>query len=346
MTEKNYLFYLNKNTKPFNKLMNKLQITDLHNIPVQNGSNSNIYWYKNFLVSSKNKNLDNKYKEIRIEGPTGPPGLPGDRFSTKTINKLLLEPTPHATIFFDVEPGLAFIGGNSVIIAETADSINSVLNTFEATIQYYNKYSGQIVVKDIVNIHGTFGVKECYYYVNLDGVDGAPGETGPTGEQGIQGPTGEQGIQGPTGEQGIQGPTGEQGIQGPTGEQGIQGPTGPNNISDELISIKLLNYKITIPEQIHSIAYYSIHLNNGDEVTNIENNLKKNQTAILLFELQELNTSTATIYTIENNNIKTNYKNNILLNADLPYVIMKIYNITDKIFVESVSYYNNNYITV
>jgi hypothetical protein len=59
------------------------------------------------------------------------------------------------------------------------------------------------------------------------------GQTGATGQQGIQGPTGLQGptgVTGSTGSQGIQGPTGQQGIQGiqgPTGQQGIQGIQGP-----------------------------------------------------------------------------------------------------------------------
>ena len=53
--------------------------------------------------------------------------------------------------------------------------------------------------------------------MNLDGVDGPQGVTGPTGAQGIQGPTGAAGPQGVTG---VTGPTGAQGIQGPTGATG------------------------------------------------------------------------------------------------------------------------------
>ena len=97
----------------------------------------------------------------------------------------------------------------------------------------------------------------------------------------------------------------------------------------------------------YSIAYYSVHLKNGDELTYIENNLKNNQKAIILLELQDNNTSSnATIHTIEYDNIKTNYKNNILLNSDLPFIMMKVYNINHVLFIESVSYYKNNYITV
>ncbi len=53
------------------------------------------------------------------------------------------------------------------------------------------------------------------------GAQGATGDTGPTGAQGIQGATGDTG---PTGAQGIQGATGD---TGPTGAQGATGATGP-----------------------------------------------------------------------------------------------------------------------
>jgi catechol 2,3-dioxygenase-like lactoylglutathione lyase family enzyme len=295
----------------------------------QNNYFFNLTKYIKPKTFSKNDTLDN-YREVIIEGPTGPPGLPGDRFSTKTIHKIILEPKPNAVIFFNVEPGLAFISGNSVIVAEVADSINSQLNTFEATIQFYSKTTGQIVVKDIVNIHGDFGVKDCEYYVNLDGVDGAPGEQGPTGERGPIGPTGQSGV------------------IGPVGERGIPGPTGPSSISDELIPIYLIDNTIKIPEQFNPITYYSVNLKNGDEITNIESNLKNNQSAFILFELYDLYNSvpSATIHTIKNYNIKINYNDNITLTADLPFMMMKVYNIKNSIFIECVSYYKNNYITV
>ena len=96
-----------------------------------------------------------------LTGPTGPSGKDGDRFCTKTINKTYLNPS-NDFIVMNVDPGLAYISGNSVIVAQVADNINSELNTFEGTIQYYNKNSGQIIVKDITNIHGNF-FKEEYY---------------------------------------------------------------------------------------------------------------------------------------------------------------------------------------
>ena len=54
----------------------------------------------------------------------------------------------------------------------------------------------------------------------------------------------------------------------------------------------------------------------------------------------------ATIHTIKNYNIKINYNDNITLTADLPFMMMKVYNIKNSIFIECVSYYKNNYITV
>lgn len=118
-----------------------------------------------------------------IIGPTGPAGTPGDRFATKTQYALVLNPGKNTTLIFKVEPGLAYISGNSVIVSEVGDNINSELNTFEGTIQFYSPKSGEIVIREITNIKGEFG-HQCYYNVNLDGVDGAMGEQGPIGPTG------------------------------------------------------------------------------------------------------------------------------------------------------------------
>ena len=140
----------------------------------------------NLYKINKNKNNSNIGDETNFVfnkghvGPTGPAGLAGDRFSTRTPSEIHLEPIENMTLIFKVEPGLAYISGNSVIVAEVGNDINSELNTFEGTVQFYSKKTGEIVIKDITNIHGTFGDKPCYYYVNLDGVDGAIGPTGPS----------------------------------------------------------------------------------------------------------------------------------------------------------------------
>jgi hypothetical protein len=241
-----------------------------------------------------------------IEGPTGPSGKDGDRFCTKTINPLNFVPTKNAIMAFNVETGLAYISGNSVIVAEVPNNMNDELSTFEGTIQYYNSLTGHIIIKDITNIHGSFE-NECYYHVNLDGVDGAPGEQGPPG------------------------------------------PIGPSNISETNVSLILLDNTITIPEQIHPITYYTLNITNNDEIKSMQSNLKNNQLAVILIHLSDVcnnEESNATIFPMSNNEIHINYKKNIILNIDCSFVMIKIYNINNTIFMENVSYYKNNYISL
>jgi hypothetical protein len=194
-------------------------------------------------------------------------------------------------------------------------SLDAELNTFEGTIQYYNKASGQLIIKDIINIHGDFDNEEAsYYHVNLDGVDGAPGEPGEPG---------------------------------PTGPFGAPGPTGPTNFSDMLISLNLIDNKLIIPEQIFSISYYYVKFNNGDELRNIESNLKNNEIAYILIELIDSSSSeisSATISTMFDEKTIFNFKTNIVLNQDEKFVMIKIYNINNLNLIECVSFYKNNYI--
>lgn len=70
----------------------------------------------------------------------------------------------------------------------------------------------------------------------LDGLEfaaeesGPTGPTGPTGDTGETGPTGPRGETGPTGPQGEQGPTGERGPLGATGARGNPGKRGANGV--------------------------------------------------------------------------------------------------------------------
>jgi len=121
---------------------------------------------------------------INLKTLIGPTGASGDRFATKTPYELILKPSTNSILIFKVEPGLAYISGNSVIVAEVGDNINSELNTFEGTIQFYSYKSGEIAIKEITNIKGEFGENPHYYFVNLDGVDGEMGEQGPIGPTG------------------------------------------------------------------------------------------------------------------------------------------------------------------
>ena len=242
-----------------------------------------------------------------VTGPTGIPGKDGDRFCTKTLTKMLLEPNERSLLIFQVETGLAYIGGNSVIVAEVADKISSELNTFEGTIHYYNPQSGQLILQNIVNIHGDFGIKEAFYHINLDGVDGAPGEAGE---------------------------------MGPTGQPGIMGPTGPSSISSTTTYLSLVDNTIIIQKQDTPITYYSLKLQNNDEIKNIECNLITNQMAIILITLTDLEKNAiSTIYTVPN--INTNYNTNIVLNNEIKYAILTMYNIENLIFGEVSTYYKN-----
>ena len=73
-------------------------------------------------------------------------------------------------IVFNIEPGLAYISGNSVIVSEVPTKINSEINSFEGIVQYYNSQSGQIIIKNIINIKGTIEKIPNIYYVNLNAV--------------------------------------------------------------------------------------------------------------------------------------------------------------------------------
>jgi hypothetical protein len=242
------------------------------------------------------------------EGLQGPPGKDGDRFCTKTTYPTTLRPEEDSIIAINVEPGLAYISGNSVIVAEVPTSMNADLYTFEGTIQYYNKVSGHIIIKDITNIHGDFGTHECYYHVNLDGVDGA---------------------------------------QGDKGEKGDKGDQGPSNVSETHLPIVLLDNTILLPEQEYPITYYTMNVENGNEITKIQSHLKMNQQAILLIELSDLyenDSSSATIYPISE--IYINYNKNIHLHQDCRFVMLKIYNINNNVFLESVPFFTNKFISL
>jgi hypothetical protein len=298
--------------------LNKMDYSSQNDYLSQMISNTDRNHYL-FSLSKKTKNTNNIQPNNKktivqksiiqkiIEGPTGPSGKDGDRFCTKTTNKIRLNPTRNSIIAINVEPGLSYISGNSVIVAEVPNHINDELNTFEGIVQYYSKLSGQIIIKDISNIHGEFKTPECYYHVNLDGIDGEQGPPGPPG------------------------------------------PTGASYTSETSLSLILLENTITIPEQVNQITYYTLNINNNDEIKGVQSNLKNNQTSIILInlsDLQENDTSVATIYTMYNNSISINYDKNIVLNQDIPFAMFKIYNIHNNIFLESVSYYKNNYISL
>ena len=116
-------------------------------------------------------------------GEIGPAGAPGDRFSTKSLTPITIIPFDGGFCNFNVEPGLSYISGNSVIVVEY---LSDPINSFEGIITYYNSVTGNIYVGNIRNINGVFDGNQYYYNVNLDGMDGPEGPQGPPG---IAGPS-------------------------------------------------------------------------------------------------------------------------------------------------------------
>jgi hypothetical protein len=119
-------------------------------------------------------------------GEIGPAGAPGDRFSTKSLTPITIIPFNGGFCNFNVEPGLSYISGNSVIVVEY---LSDPINSFEGIITYYNSVSGNIYVGNIRNINGVFDGNQHFYNVNLDGMDGPEGPQGPPGVPGPAGPS-------------------------------------------------------------------------------------------------------------------------------------------------------------
>jgi hypothetical protein len=137
-----------------------------------------------------------------VAGPTGPTGYTGwtgpsgSLYNTNTITPILPTPTPGSSQTFNVEPGLAYIPGNMVVVVSSVNSNNR----FSGYIQSYNSGTGRIIIKNIFGITGVF--VSAIYNVNLNGFQGPTGYTGLTGPTGIDGSatnTGATGDTGPTG---------------------------------------------------------------------------------------------------------------------------------------------------
>jgi len=146
-------------------------------------------------------------------GPTGPTGRSGSLYNTHTINPILPTPVEGGSLTFTVEPGLAYISGNVIVIVDSGNAANS----FQGYIGSYNANTGLMTIINISNITGTFA--SAIYNGNLAGIQGPPGPTG----DGTTGPTGPGGA-GPTGPAGTGG-TGPRGADA-TGFTGATGPTG------------------------------------------------------------------------------------------------------------------------
>ena len=125
------------------------------------------------------------------QGATGPTGIPGeatntgatgpagDRYNTQTTFDQSLDPTSEPVTIF-IEPNLAYIEGNAVLVIEAADPANY----FTGRVAAYNRVTGQLTVTDIDTIVGNFGATT-EYNVNLNGISGPTGPTGWTGPTGF-----------------------------------------------------------------------------------------------------------------------------------------------------------------
>jgi hypothetical protein len=107
-------------------------------------------------------------------------------------------------------------------------------------------YSGTSLVinVDLTNGSGTFAD----WTINLAGVQGTQGATGPQGSQGVPGAAGAQGPQG------IQGNPGATGPQGPAGPTGSAGPTGASYVATSTTSLPIAAGPATITTQA-GLAY-------------------------------------------------------------------------------------------
>jgi hypothetical protein len=231
-----------------------------------------------------------------IVGPTGPQGISGDRYSSKTLEKHIFDLKENSFIMLNIETGLAYISGNSIIVSEVPTKIGSGINSFEGIVKYYNSQSGQIIIENINNIKGTIEKIPNYYYLNLNAIP-----------------------------------------------QPIS-----YNIEQTSIPISLINNTVNIPVQDNNIQYYTLSLQNNDEVKYIHTSLKNNQQATILIKLDDnmlylddsiLFKSSAIIYPILN--INTSYNSHINLNNNSPYAILKINVIDNLVFGKCVSYCKN-----
>jgi len=117
-------------------------------------------------------------------GPTGPTGYDGPRYASPTLEELTPTVTEGGTQDLPINPGLAYIPGNTIVVVSASD-----INVgFRGRVFSYDPVTGDIIIDNVTNIGNTFIYDT--YNVNLDGINGSTGPTGPTG---YTGPTGKSG---------------------------------------------------------------------------------------------------------------------------------------------------------
>ena len=150
----------------------------------------------------------------------GPTGEAGDRYLTKVdFSSNVYGPSCNELWTggdIQVESGLAYIEGNSVVVLPK--DMSGTDGRWTGLVISYNEETGMIRIQNECS-NKVDDISASTWNINLEGTEGPTGKQGERGPQGIQGPSGEIGLTGPTGKQGIQGPSGEIGLTGPTGKQ-------------------------------------------------------------------------------------------------------------------------------
>jgi hypothetical protein len=129
------------------------------------------------------------------QGPTGPSGRDGKRFSSITQNPVLITPIVGGIVMLEVGTYLSYIYGTPVYVS----SAEIYTNNFKGTILAYDSETGYMTIGNISAINGSFGTTETYTInaqvltsigsqgpqgvSNFGGFMGANGPTGPTGPQ-------------------------------------------------------------------------------------------------------------------------------------------------------------------
>ena len=160
---------------------------------------------------------------IGKDGATGPTGEAGDRYLTTTTSDFSSVPANGpGPVSVSVDSGLSYIIGNEVIATAVSDPYN---NNFKATVSLYDSTTGAITLIDLFGLIGSWATTTLAN-INLNGIFGPTGTTGPQGLPGTASLTGATGTQGSTGYTGVTGQTGYTGSIGYTGATGYTGRTG------------------------------------------------------------------------------------------------------------------------
>ena len=128
------------------------------------------------------------------QGPTGPSGKSGNRFSSITQVPVIISPSA-GIVMLEVGTYLSYIYGTPVYVS----SAEIYTNNFKGTILAYDPETGYMTIGNITSINGSFGATDMYT-VNAQELTSI-GPQGPQGGAGFGGPQGATGPIGPTGPQ-------------------------------------------------------------------------------------------------------------------------------------------------